>query len=165
MQMKGHFLSGGISMNVLAFKADMQQSVGGFFEKCFSAVGIPYSPKDRHADIADVEQHYMQNGCFWCLFDNDVLIGTVAVRIIDVDNKVVELKRMFVLPEYQGKGYGRILLDHAIDYAREQQYNKICLDTRKQFSAAQHLYRSSGFKEIEKYNDNERAEMYFELVL
>ena len=152
-------------MEVLAFNSDMQQSVEDFFEKCFSAVGIPYSPKDRHADIADVEQYYMQNGCFWCLFDNKTLLGTVALRTIDNDNKIVELKRMFVLPQYQGKGYGRLLLNHAISYAKEQQYNKICLDTRKQFSAAQHLYRSSGFQETEKYNDNERAELYFELIL
>ncbi len=152
-------------MDILTFNSDMQQLVSDFFEKCFSAVGIPYSPKDRHTDVADVERHYMRNGCFWCLFDDDALIGTVAVRVIDVDSKVLELKRLFVLPEKQGKGYGRLLLDHAIDYAREQQCNKICLDTRKQFSAAQHLYRSSGFKEAEKYNDNERAELYFELVL
>ena len=152
-------------MEIIAFKSNMQQSVENFFEKCFSAVGIPYSPMDRHADIADVEQYYMRNGCFWCLFDNEVLIGTVAVRIIEIDKKVVELKRMFILPEYQGKGYGRLLLEYAIDYAREQQYHKICLDTRKQFSTAQHLYRRSGFKETEKYNDNEHAELYFELVL
>ena len=152
-------------MEIIAFKSNMQQSVEEFFEKCFSAVGIPYSPMDRHADIADVEQYYMRNGCFWCLFDNEVFIGTVAVRIIDIDNKVIELKRMFILPEYQGKGCGRLLLGYAIDYARKQQYNKICLDTRKQFLAAQHLYRSSGFQETEKYNDNEHAELYFELVL
>ncbi len=152
-------------MEIIAFKSDMQESVNDFLEKCFGAVGIPYSPKDRHADIADVEHNYMSNGCFWCLFIDDVLIGTVAVRIIDIENKVVELKRMFVLPEYQGKGYGRLLLAHAIDYAKEQQYNKICLDTRKQFSAAQHLYRSSGFLETDKYNDNEKAELYFELIL
>lgn len=152
-------------MEILAFKSDMQQSVEVFFEKCFSAIGIPYSPKNRHADIADVEKFYMRNGCFWCLFENDILIGTVAVRIINPDDKVVELKRMFVLPEYQGKGFGRLLLEYAIAYAREQQYNKICLDTRKSFSAAQHLYRSSGFKETEKYNNNERAELYYELVL
>ena len=152
-------------MEIIAFKSNMQQSVVDFFEKCLSAVGIPYSPMDRHADVADVEQYYMRNGCFWCLFDNEVLIGTVAVRIIDIDNKVVELKRMFILPECQGKGYGRLLLEYAIDYAREQQYNKICLDTRKQFSVAQHLYRSSGFKETDKYNDNDHAELYFELVL
>ena len=143
-------------MEIITFKSDMQQPVGDFFAKCFSAVGIPYFPKDRHADIADVEQYYMQNGCFWCLYDKEVLIGTVAVRIIDIEHKVIELKRLFALPEYQGKGYGRSLLKYAIDYARKQQYNKICLDTRKQFSAAQHLYRSSGFQEADKYNDNER---------
>lgn len=38
-------------------------------------------------------------------------------------------------------------------------------DTRKQFSIAQHLYRSIGFKETDKYNDNQHAELYFELVL
>jgi len=152
-------------MEILAFQPSMQQSVGDFFHKCFAAVGIPYSPKDRHADIADVERHYMQDGCFWCLFDNEVLMGTVAVRIIDSEKKVVELKRMFVLPEYQGQGYGKLLLKYAIDYAREQQYSKICLDTRKQFSAAQHLYRSAGFVETDKYNDNEKAELYFELDL
>ena len=152
-------------MEIVAFNPDMQTLVDAFFEKCFTAVGIPYSPSDRHTDIANVEQHYMQNGCFWCLFDNEILIGTIALRMIDIDNKVVELKRMFVLPECQNKGYGRMLLNYAIAYAKKQQYNKVCLDTRKQFSVAQHLYRSSGFKETEKYNDNERAELYFELIL
>lgn len=152
-------------MDIIAFKSDMQQAVEDFFEKCFSAVGIPFSPMDRHADIADVEGHYMQNGCFWCLFKHDVLIGTIAVRIIGNEQKVLELKRMFVLPEFQGHGYGRLLLKHAIAYAKAQQYHKILLDTRRQFSAAQHLYRSCGFKEIQQYNDNERAELFFELVI
>ena len=152
-------------MDIIAFKPYMKQTVENFFEKCFFAVGIPYSPADRHADIADVEQYYMKNGCFWCLFNDNTLIGTVALRTIDFDNKVFELKRLFVLTEYQGKGYGRLLLDFAIAYAKEQKYSKICLDTRRQFSAAQHLYKSSGFQEIEKYNDNQRAELYFELLL
>lgn len=39
------------------------------------------------------QKHYMKNGCFWCLLD-------------DV-NGVVELKRRFVLPEYQGNSYGK----------------------------------------------------------
>ncbi len=121
---------GGVLVEIITFKSDMQQSVDAFFEKCFTAVGIPYSPMDRHADVADVEQYYMRNGCFWCLSDNGVLIGTVAIRIIDHESKVIELKRMFVLPEYQGRGYGRLLLVHAINYAREQKYKKIYLDTR-----------------------------------
>jgi len=106
----------------MGFKSDMQQSVGDFFEKCLAAVGILYSPENRHADIADVEQYYMSNGYFWCLFDNEVLVGTVAVRTIDTENKVVELKRLFVTPEYQGQGYGKFLLNHAIEYAKKQNY-------------------------------------------
>ena len=152
-------------MEIITFKVDMQQQVDCFFRKCFTAVGIPYSPKDRHIDIADVDRHYMKNGCFWCLLDNGNVIGTVAIRIIDNVNQIVELKRMFVLPEHQGKGYGRLLLEYAITYSREQHYHKMCLDTRKQFSAAQHLYRSVGFQETDRYNDNEHAELYFEMDL
>ena len=152
-------------MDIVTFNSDLQKQVDDFFEKCFSAVGIPYSPKDRHADVANVEQHYMNNGCFWCLLDENKTIGTIAIRMIDDANAIVELKRMFVLPEYQGKGYGRLLLEHAVKYARAQQYRKIYLDTRKQFSVAQHLYRSVGFQETNRYNDNEHAELYFELVL
>ncbi len=152
-------------MEIVIFRADMQKQVNEFFDKCFSAVGIPFAPDDRHADIADVEKNYMQSGCFWCLTDGDRVIGTIALRELDATEKLVELKRMFVLPTQQGKGYGRKLLEHALTEAKERDYDKICLDTRKQFSVAQHLYRSVGFQETDRYNDNEHAELYFELVL
>ena len=152
-------------MQLIEFTKDMQRQVTEFFEECFVALGWGYSTNGRHIDTADVEKHYMQNGCFWCLFDNHVLIGTVAVRTIDYENKILELKRMFVLPEYQGKGYGSQLLKHAIDYAKEQKYNSICLDTRNELATAQHLYKKYGFKQIDKYNNNEYADVYFELKL
>jgi GNAT superfamily N-acetyltransferase len=152
-------------MQLLEFTKDMQQQVIQFFEKCFVALGWGYSPNGRHIDTADIEKHYMQNGCFWCLFDNHVLIGTVAVRTIDFGNKIFELKRMFILPEHQGKGYGRQLLNHAIDYAKEQKYSAICLDTRNELTTAQHMYKNHGFKQIDKYNNNEYADVYFELKL
>ena len=152
-------------MDIVKFSGDMQEQVNEFFKQCFSNVGIPYSPKDRHADVANVESHYMNNGCFWCLIDDNHVIGTIAIRKIDDTNRIAELKRMFVLPEFQGNGYGRLLLEHAVKCAQEQGYQKIRLDTRKQFSVAQHLYRSVGFRETERYNDNEHAELYFEMDL
>ena len=62
----------------------------------------------------------MDKGCFWCLLDDDKIVGTIAIRMIDDANAIVELKRRFVLPECQ---------------------------------------------ETDRYNDNEHAELYFELVL
>ncbi len=58
-------------MDIVKFNVDMQEQVNEFFEKCFSAVGIPYSPKNRHADVANVEGYYIDNGCFWCLIDDN----------------------------------------------------------------------------------------------
>lgn len=152
-------------MQLSVFTKDMQQQVTQFFEKCFAALEWGYSPSGRHIDTADVEKYYMQNGCFWCLYDNQILVGTVALRTIDFENKVFELKRMFILPDYQGKGYGRQLLKHAIDYAKEQNYNSICLDTRSELNTAQLMYKKYGFRKIDKYNNNDHADVYFELTL
>ena len=106
-------------MDIVKFSGDMQAQVNDFFKQCFSSVGIPYSPKDRHADVANVECHYMNNGCLWCLIDDNHVIGTIAIRKIDDTNRIAELKRMFVLPEFQGNGYGRLLLEHAVKCAQE----------------------------------------------
>lgn len=100
-------------MDIVKFSADMQEQVNDFFKQCFSSVGILYSLKDRHAEVANVESHYMNNGCFWCLINDNNVIGTIAIRKIDDGKRIVELKRMFVLPEFQGNGYGRLLLEHA----------------------------------------------------
>ena len=87
-------------MDIVKFSADMQEQVNDFFKQCFSSVGIPYSLKDRHAEVANEESHYMNNGCFWCLINDNNVIGTIAIRKIDDGKRIVELKRMFVLPEF-----------------------------------------------------------------
>lgn len=152
-------------MQILKFDEAMQEQVVLFIEQCFNALGWGYDSKGRHIDIAEVKNSYMKTGCFWCLFDNDSLIGTVAVRCIDEDNKVLELKRMFILPEYQGKGYGGDLLNVALDYAKKKKYKSICLDTRNELIKAQSFYKKHGFKQIDKYNNNEYADIFFELKI
>ena len=52
-------------MDIVTFNSDFQKQVNDFFEKCFYAVGISYSPKERHVDVANIQQHYMDNGCFF----------------------------------------------------------------------------------------------------
>ena len=150
------------------FDKNMQQDIEGFIQKCYADLGWGYDPAGRHKDIADILEAYMKNGCFWCLYDNNLLIGTVAVKNISKDSvieKNAELKRMFVLKEYQGKGYGRMLLEAAISYSRDSGFDKIFLDTRKELHTAIKLYRKYGFVDIPAYNDNIKADLFFELKL
>ena len=76
-------------------------------------------------------------------------VGCVALR--PVGDQVGEMKRMFVLPDYHGKGVGRALAKRLIDEARVIGYKHMRLDTGPRQLAAQDLYRSLGFKDIAPY--------------
>ena len=104
-------------------------------------------------------------GMWWCMYNNNELIGTVAIRVIDTNNKIVEMKRLYVIKEEQGKGFGSMLVDTAIKHAKASGFHKICADTRIDRDASQHLMRKYGFREVSRYNDNEFAELFFELDL
>ena len=75
--------------------------------------------------------------------------GCVALR--PLQDKICEMKRLYVLPEYQGRGIGRALARSVIGEARRKGYQKMRLDTIESMKAAQKLYSSLGFETIEAY--------------
>ena len=79
------------------------------------------------------------------------LAGTVGMH--DIGDGVCEMKRLFVYPEFHGKGIGRALATSLIDESRELGYTRMRLDTSLRQVAAQGLYRSLGFREIPVYYD------------
>ena len=143
----------------------MRNDIEKFYQKCFDDLGWEYQPYGRHSDILNIDEEYLKNGCFWCLYDDGKLIGTVAVRMIDFENKAAELKRLYILSDYQNKGYGDLLFNTALDFVKETGYKKVFADTQKGRHAARHLIKKYGFHETEKYNDNDFAELFFELDL
>lgn len=66
---------------------------------------------------------------------------------------VVEMKRLFVLPQFAGKGYGRKLCTALIDAARQDGCKTMLLDTAHLLHEAIALYESLGFRRIEPYNE------------
>ena len=87
-----------IKINI--YNHEMQQDIEGFFEKCFFDLGWGYEPNGRHSDTVNINEAYMSNGCMWCMYYDNQLIGTVAIRTIDETNKVAEIKRLYVLKEF-----------------------------------------------------------------
>lgn len=59
-----------------------------------------------------------------------------------------ELTRLFVSPVHRRAGGGRVLLDAAERWAREQGYGRLFLDTRTDLVEARALYASCGFIEL-----------------
>jgi len=84
--------------------------------------------------------------------------GMVAVRKFDkgsgADASTCEMKRLYVLPAYNGQGIGKKLCIEIIDQAKRLGYKKMVLDTLGRLQPALHLYKELGFKEIPAYYEN-----------
>ena len=86
-------------------------------------------------------------------FQDGQLAGCVALR--KIGEGVCEMKRLFVRPDFHGKGLGRRLIDQVVKEAREIGYQRMRLDTLPpRMNKAIELYRRIGFKEIDPYYEN-----------
>ena len=78
---------------------------------------------------------------------------------------VAEIKRMWVNPIWRGHGMGRRMLLALEDHAGRLGCDTVRLDTNSALTEAIALYTSSGYRAIERYNDNPFAKRWFEKKL
>ncbi|HJQ15122.1 MAG TPA: GNAT family N-acetyltransferase [Anaerolineales bacterium] len=123
-----------------------------------------YDAKGELGDIDDVEQIYFDNkGIFLVTTDENQIIGTGAIRRID--DTTCELKRLWLLFDYHGKGLGYRMIQELFAFARETGYRRIRLETdRSGQRRAYELYKRLGFYEIPRYSDN-ADDVAMEMVL
>jgi putative acetyltransferase len=110
---------------------------------------------DPMLDIEHVQSHYFDNaGTFLVLLEQGQVVGMGGIRRFD--DEICELKRMWFLPAYRGKGWGRKMSQVLFNFARGQGYRKVRLDILNAECQTQalKLYDRLGFYPIERYNDS-----------
>jgi GNAT superfamily N-acetyltransferase len=105
-------------------------------------------------ELAELPGKYAPpDGRLLLAFQDEQLAGCVALR--KIGEGVCEMKRLFLRPDFHGKGLGRRLIDQVVQEAREIGYQRMRLDTLPpRMNKAIELYRRLGFKEIEPYYEN-----------
>jgi ribosomal protein S18 acetylase RimI-like enzyme len=95
--------------------------------------------------------------------------GQVAgcVALHKLEDGICEMKRLYLRPQFRGKGLGRAIADRILAEARHIGYSRIRLDTVEPvMKDAVGMYRRLGFREIAPYRKNPIAgALYMELQL
>jgi len=83
------------------------------------------------------------------VYDNDKPVACGAMR--EFSKTAMEVKRMYTLPEWRGKGLASIVLKELENWAAELSYQKCVLETGKRQPEAIGLYKKSGYQIIRNY--------------
>ncbi len=99
------------------------------------------------------------------------LVGRIGAEALagggirTLDGSTGEIKRMYVVPAWRGRGLARLLLSALESEAVAMKMDRVRLDTGPKQAAARHLYLSAGYVEIENYNSNPHASFWGEKLL
>lgn len=131
-----------------------------FLEKCLPQSGRALDIDGRHSFYKDIQHNFKG---FYCMLHGKKIIGAVAVH--HLNEKDCELKSLYLLQKYHGRGYGRKLLNTAVFLSKKLGYAKMYLDSLSTSTRAIALYKKSGFVDTEKYNDSIRSDVFMVLNL
>jgi putative acetyltransferase len=107
---------------------------------------------DRYGDL---QKHYAQFNHINFIdtvvvaYENGVPAGCGCFRFFAPET--IEIKRMYVKPEYRGRGLSRLILAELEKWAGELGYRESVLETGNQQAEAINLYHRFGYTEIPNY--------------
>lgn len=153
--------------------AHLRPTLPGDVPGILALIGAVYAEYDCRLDAENEEPHLLQpgphfregGGEFWVVEDEGEIRATVAVGVRDEE---AELKSLYVHPALRRQGWGRRLVEHALDHARRAGCSRLVLWSDTRFENAHRLYRALGFREcgLRELNDsNQSVELGFETDL
>jgi GNAT superfamily N-acetyltransferase len=101
-------------------------------------------------------------GQIFFALDNDQVVGTVA--LFKADDNLFELTKMAVLPTERGKNIGQMLLQHCLDFAKNNKVG-LFLYSHTKLANAIYIYKKYGFVQVPLNPDNPYQRSDIKMVL
>ena len=133
------------------------EAVGRYFAELDARFPTGFDPGD--ATAGDTVAMSPPRGVFVVATSDGEPVACGGVQ--EIDDRVGEIKRMWVHPDWRGAGLGSRMLAHLEDQAGRLGHRTVRLDTNGTLVEAIAMYERAGYERIERYNDNPYAQAWF----
>ncbi len=120
----------------------------------YEAIGVV----EREGPEAFAANYFGEGTGIWLARIGDEVAGCIALRRLDDGS--AEVKRLYVRPAWQGRRVAHLLLDALHEFARDARYRWLYLDSKDDLAVAIRFYRSRGYEDCPRYNDNPQATVF-----
>ncbi len=79
------------------------------------------------------------------LYDENEVVGFVAYEFNCNETGLLKIHKIYLLPETQGKGFGKFMMDEVLEIAKNNQKKGVFLNVNK-YNSAKLFYQKLGFK-------------------
>ncbi len=114
-----------------------------------------------------IENYDITKDHLWIVEKGTEIIGSIA--IVNVDEKVAQLRWLLVEPHERNKGVGNKLIHEALTFCKNRSYQKVVLGTFSDLIIARKLYIKNGFRLVESKSHHiwgqDLTEEQWELIL
>ena len=139
-----------------ATSSDDLTCVRELWREYWDSFGLPLDFQGFGQELANLPGAYGAEGGVILLAvehykGQDEPVGAIALRRWDAVSG--EVKRLYLRPQFRGRGWGKRLLQAVIDRARALGYQRLYADTLPVMTDALTLYERSGFERIPAYSE------------
>ncbi len=126
-------------------------AVQQLWREYWASINLPLDFQGFREELARLPGAYgSEGGALLLALADDEPAGTVALRRLNSTSG--EVKRLYLRPQYRGRGVGRRLLSAVIERANAIGYDTLYADTLPSMLEALSLYQRAGFVPVEPYS-------------
>lgn len=106
--------------------------------------------------LDDLYAVYQQdNAAYWVIVDEqNQVYGGGGIAPLQGDNTILEIQKIYFLPTIRQHGFAQQILHKAFEFALQQNFKQIYLETTKSLWQAVKLYEKLGFNHLDQPEGN-----------
>lgn len=137
---------------IRAIKKEDNPSLAKVIRKVLLDLGVPKvgtAYADKALDCM-FETYQGDRRVYFVVEENGTIVGGAGIAALEsYDGNICELQKMYFLETARGRGLGELMIRHCLDAAVSFSFESCYIETMTYMTAAQNLYKKSGFQYLE----------------